>query len=75
MLYKAYTWNVGRIIENNLGKSFSPAKIYSWVFPTRSSHSRFKTVQLSDLTLEEMKFFILQYKKLLDDGVYGKKNT
>uniref|UniRef100_A0A0N5AV95 CASPASE_P20 domain-containing protein n=1 Tax=Syphacia muris TaxID=451379 RepID=A0A0N5AV95_9BILA len=31
----------------------------------------FKTVQLSDLNLEEMKFFVSQYKKLLDDGIYA----
>lgn len=32
----------------------------------------FKTVTLGDLRLDEMKFIINEYRKLLGDGVYGK---
>lgn len=32
---------------------------------------KFKTVALADLTLEEMKFVIKEYRKLLGDGVYA----
>lgn len=32
---------------------------------------KYKTVTLADLTLEEMKFIIKEYRKLLGRGVYG----
>lgn len=32
---------------------------------------KFKTVTLGDLKLEEMRFIIKEYRKLLGDGVYG----
>lgn len=32
---------------------------------------KFKTVTVGDLTLEEMKFVIREYRKLLGEGVYG----
>lgn len=32
---------------------------------------KFKTVTVGDLTLEEMKFIIREYRKLLGEGVYG----
>jgi mucosa-associated lymphoid tissue lymphoma translocation protein 1 len=32
---------------------------------------KFKTVTLGDLTLEELKFIVKEYKKLLGEGVYA----